>query len=74
MSKAQEQIDVTLYNIICDIWNAYRTASKLENAKEFNDVFMNLHDEYEYSDKFKGFIQNFGMALAPFVNEAVGSI
>ena len=73
MSKAQEQIDATLYDIICDIWNAYRLSTKLENAKEFNHVFMDLHDEYGHNEKYKGFIQNFGMALAPFINDAVGN-
>ena len=70
MNKTQEEMDLDLYNIICDIWEAYRTSSKVGNVKAFNDVFITEHNQYE-DPEYGRFISWFGMALAPFANKII---
>ena len=66
----QDEIDKNLYNIICDIWDAYRTSSKEGNVKAFNDVFITVHSQYD-DPEYNRFISWFGMALAPFANKII---
>ena len=71
MSKQnQDEIDRNLYNIICDIWDAYRESSKLGDIKIFNEVFITVHDQYD-DPEYSRFISWFGMALAPFANKII---
>lgn len=70
MSKNQEEIDLNLYNIICDIWDAYRESSKLGDIKTFNEIFITVHDQYD-DPEYNRFISWFGMALAPFANKII---
>ena len=69
----QEQHDRIIYDIIIDIWEAYRESTKSGNAKPFNNVFMDLYDKFEdESDPiYTEFIARFGVALTPSVNRAV---
>ena len=71
MSKQnQDEIDRNLYNIICDVWDAYRESSKLGDIKTFNEVFITVHDQYD-NPEYSRFISWFGMALAPFANKII---
>ena len=71
MSKQnQDEIDRNLYNIICDIWDAYRESSKLGDIKTFNEVFITVHSQYD-DPEYSRFISWFGMALAPFANKII---
>ena len=70
MGGNQEEIDKNIYDIICDVWEAYRSSSKKGDLTEFNAVFNKLHNTYP-DDEYTRFISWFGMALAPFANQAV---
>ena len=71
MSKQnQDEIDRNLYNIICDIWDAYRESSKLGDIKIFNEVFITVHDQYD-DPEYSRFISWYGIALAPFAKKII---
>lgn len=69
----QEQHDRIIYDIIIDIWEAYRESTKSANAQPFNNVFMDLYDKFENEPDtiYTNFIAAFGLALTPSVNRAV---
>lgn len=69
----QEEHDRVIYDIIIDIWEAYRKSTKSANAKPFNDVFIDLYDRFDSQADliFTDFIARFGVALTPSVNRAV---
>ena len=66
----QEEYDRTLYNIIIDVWDAYRKASKSGNAKYFNEVFQGIYEKNPETC-FVEFTETLGMAFVPSVNRAV---
>lgn len=70
MEKTQDEIDRDLYNLICDIWDAYRTSSKEGSLKTFNEIFDREHRMYD-GEEYGRFISWFGMALAPFANRMI---
>ena len=64
----QEHYDRIIFDVICDIWEAYRETSKSHNAKPYNDVFSKLYSIHR-DEHFLHVIQYMGMALAPSVNK-----
>ena len=66
----QEHYDRIVYDIMCDIWDAYRASTKSKSAKPFNDVFDELYSKHR-DEHFIHVIEHVGLALAPSINNAV---
>ena len=66
----QEKYDRVVYDILIDLWEAYRLATTTQDAKPFNEVFEKLYSQHR-DEEFIHVIEYMGLALAPSVNRAV---
>lgn len=68
MIMDQEHYDRIIYEIMWDIWDAYREASQSMDAKPFNDLFNRLYSVHR-DEHFVHVIEYMGLALAPSVTK-----